>query len=65
LVNQSKIRLLRDGAIAYEGKMSSLKRLKDEVKEVKTGYECGVAIENYTDIKVGDIIEAYEIVEDK
>ena len=51
--------------IVYEGKISSLKRLKDEVKEVKTGFECGVAIENYQDMKVGDIIEAYQMVEDK
>lgn len=65
MVNQSAIRLLRNGAIVYEGKMSSLKRLKDEVKEVKVGFECGVAIENFQDMKVGDIIEAYEMVEDK
>ncbi|MFZ9704518.1 MAG: translation initiation factor IF-2, partial [Bacilli bacterium] len=65
MVNQSQLRLLRNGAIVYEGKISSLKRLKDEVKEVKMGFECGIAIENFQDMKVGDIIEAFEMVEDK
>ena len=65
MVNQAMIRLVRNGAIVHEGKISSLKRLKDEVKEVKTGFECGVAIDNFSDMKVGDIIEAYQMVEDK
>jgi translation initiation factor IF-2 len=65
MTNQAKIRLLRNGAIVHEGKISSLKRMKDEVKEVKTGFECGVAIENYHEMKVGDIIEAFQMVEDK
>jgi translation initiation factor IF-2 len=65
MTNQAKIRLLRNGAIIHEGKISSLKRMKDEVKEVKTGFECGVAIENYHEMKVGDIIEAFQMVEDK
>ena len=56
-------RILRDGAIMYEGKIDSLKRFKDDVKEVATGYECGIKIENYNDIKIGDIIEGYEMVE--
>jgi len=56
----SKIRLLRDNVVVHAGSISSLKRFKDEVKEVKNGYECGVMIENYTDIKVGDIIETFE-----
>jgi translation initiation factor IF-2 len=63
--NQSLIRLLRNSALVHEGKISSLKRLKDEVKEVKTGYECGIAIDNYQDMKVGDVIEAYQMVEEK
>jgi translation initiation factor IF-2 len=58
------IRLLRDGKILHDGKLSTLKRFKDEVKEVANGYECGMALENYNDIKVNDIIEAY-IVENK
>ncbi len=65
MMNQAMIRLLRSGAIVHEGKISSLKRMKDEVKEVKTGFECGIAIENYHEMKVGDIIEAYQMVEEK
>jgi translation initiation factor IF-2 len=53
------IRLVRDGKIVYEGKISSLKRFKDDAKEVATGYECGISIENYNDIKVGDVMEAF------
>ncbi len=58
------IRLLRDGKILYDGKLSTLKRFKDEVKEVKNGYECGMALENYNDIRAEDLIEAY-IMEEK
>ncbi|MCB0378858.1 MAG: translation initiation factor IF-2 [Bdellovibrionales bacterium] len=53
------LRLIRDGKVVYSGKISSLKRFKDDVKEVQTGFECGIGIENYNDIKVGDEIEAY------
>lgn len=53
------IRLIRDGVVIYEGKLASLKRFKDDAKEVATGYECGITIENYNDIKEGDIIEGY------
>ncbi len=60
-----KIRLLRDGVITYEGKLASLKRFKDDAKEVKEGYECGLTIEGYNDLKEGDIIEGYEMVEKK
>ena len=59
----SKIRILRDSVVVHTGSISSLKRFKEEVKEVKTGYECGVMIENYSDIKVNDIIETFEVVE--
>lgn len=52
-------RLLRDGKIIYEGKISSLKRFKDDAREVATGFECGIGIENFNDIKVGDVIEAF------
>lgn len=65
LMNQALIRLLRNGVIVHEGKINSLKRMKDEVKEVKTGFECGVAIENYHEMKVGDIIETFQMVEEK
>ncbi|AJE04858.1 translation initiation factor IF-2 [Geobacter pickeringii] len=57
----AQVRLLRDNVVIYEGKMSSLRRFKDDVKEVATGYECGIGLENYNDIKVGDIIEDFEI----
>ena len=59
----SKIRILRDNVVIFTGSISSLKRFKEEVKEVKNGYECGIMIEDYSDIKVNDIIEAYEVVE--
>lgn len=58
----SMCRILRNGAIIYEGKIDSLKRFKDDAKEVAQGYECGIKIENYNDMKVGDIIEGYEMV---
>ena len=59
----TKVRLIRDGIVVYSGNLGSLKRFKDDVKEVSTGYECGLNIENFNDVKVGDIIEGYEIVE--
>ncbi|MBR3199229.1 MAG: translation initiation factor IF-2 [Bacilli bacterium] len=61
----SKARVIRDGVVIYDGKIGSLQREKDTVKEVKKGYECGITIENFNDIKVGDVIEAYEMVEKK
>jgi translation initiation factor IF-2 len=62
---QASIRLLRSGTIVFEGKISSLKRLKDEVKDVKSGFECGITLENFTDFKVGDMIEAYQMIAEK
>jgi translation initiation factor IF-2 len=59
------VRVIRDGVVVYTGNLSSLKRFKDDVNEVKKGYECGLSIENYNDIKVSDIIEGYEEVEIK
>ncbi|MFH1118476.1 MAG: translation initiation factor IF-2 [Bacteroidota bacterium] len=61
----TKIRIIRDGIVVYTGMLGSLKRFKDDVKEVSTGYECGLNIENFNDIKVKDIIEGYEEVEIK
>ncbi len=61
MVRNMPVRLLRDNVVIYEGKMGSLRRFKDDVKEVASGYECGISLENYNDIKIGDIIEAYEI----
>lgn len=59
----TKIRLVRDGIVTYSGNLSSLKRFKDDVKEVSSGFECGLTIHNYNDIKVGDVVEGYEVVE--
>ncbi len=61
MVRNAKVRLLRDNVVIYEGKMSSLRRFKEDAKEVASGYECGIGLENYNDIKTGDIIEAFEI----
>jgi translation initiation factor IF-2 len=61
MLRNAQIRLLRDNVVVHEGKLSSLRRIKDDVKEVASGYECGIGIENYNDIKIGDIIEAFEI----
>lgn len=59
----SKVRLIRSGVVVYEGTLGSLKRFKDDAKEVKEGYECGLTIAGYNDIKEGDIVEGYELVE--
>ena len=59
------IRILRDSVVLYEGRNSSLRRYKDDVKEVPSGYECGIGIENYNDIKVGDVLESYYLEEIK
>ena len=59
----AKVRLLRDNVVIYDGALSTLKRFKEDVKEVKQNFECGCSLENYDDIKEGDIIECYEIVE--
>ena len=60
-----QVRLLREGKIVFDGKMSSLKRFKDDVKEVKSGYECGVGLEGHNDVKIGDLFEAYLMEEKK
>ncbi|MDD2336820.1 MAG: translation initiation factor IF-2 [Geobacteraceae bacterium] len=61
MLRNSQVRLLRDNIVIYEGKMASLRRFKDDIKEVASGYECGISLENYNDIKPGDIIESFEI----
>ncbi len=63
ITRNSKARIIRDGVVIYDGSIGSLQREKDSVKEVKKGLECGITIENYSDIKPGDIIESYEMVE--
>ena len=58
-IRNSKIRVIRDGIVIYEGEMESLKRFKDDVKEVNTGYECGIVVKKFNDVKVGDNLEAF------
>jgi len=65
ITRNSKIRIVRDGVVVYTGELASLKRYKDDVKEVNAGYECGLNIHNFNNIEVGDIVEAYEQVEVK
>ncbi len=60
----AKIRLIRDNVVIYEGELASLKRFKDDAKEVKSGFECGLSIQGYNDIKVGDVVEPYELKEE-
>ena len=61
----TKVRIIRDGIVVHSGALGSLKRFKDDVKEVATGYECGLNIDKFNDIQVGDIIEGYKMVEIK
>ena len=65
ITRSDKIRLFRDGIVIYEGNLSTLRRFKDDVKEVDAGYECGLNIANFNDVKVNDVIEAYKIVQTK
>jgi len=65
VTRNTRIRVIRDGIVVYTGNLGSLKRFKDDVREVKSGYECGLNIENFNDIKVGDIVEGFEEVEVK
>ena len=55
--------MVRDGVIVYEGRIGSLRRFKDDVREVAEGFECGIGLENYQDVKEGDVIETYEVRE--
>ena len=63
--NGASVRVIRDGIIIHDGKIASIQREKDTVKEVKKGFECGITLESYSDIKEGDILENYEMVEVK
>ncbi len=63
ITRDSGVRLIRDGVVIYEGEIDTLKRFKDDVKEVAQNYECGITIKNYNDIKEGDVIEAYVMEE--
>ena len=63
MVRNARARVVRDGVVAYDGRIGSLRRFKDDVREVAEGFECGIGIENFNDVKEGDIIEAYEVRE--
>lgn len=65
VTRNSKVRLVRDGLVVFEGGLASLKRFKDDVREVEQGFECGIGLEGYNDVKVGDTIEAFRMVETK
>lgn len=65
MTRQTKLNLIRDGIVVYTGELGSLKRFKDDVKEVNAGYECGLSVKNYNDVRVGDIIEGFDEVEVK
>ena len=62
IFRNSGIRIIRDSVVVYTGELATLKRFKDDVKEVAKGYDCGMQIKNYNDIKIGDVIEAYQEV---
>jgi translation initiation factor IF-2 len=59
------VRLIRDGVVIYDGKIASLRRFKEDAKEVLAGYECGIGLESYNDIKIGDVLECYYLEEIK
>jgi translation initiation factor IF-2 len=63
ILRSGGVRLMRDGALLWSGKLSSLKRFKDDVREVKEGFDCGIALDGFQEVKEGDIIEAYETEE--
>ncbi len=63
IVRAAKVRVLRDNVVVHTGNIASLKRFKDDASEVKDGIECGIGLENFNDIKLGDVIEAYRTVE--
>jgi translation initiation factor IF-2 len=59
----ASVRLVRDGVVVHTGELDSLKRFKEDVREVKTGFECGLSLKNFSDVKVGDQLEVFEVVE--
>jgi translation initiation factor IF-2 len=65
MTRQTKLNIVREGIVIYTGELSSLKRFKDDVKEVNQGYECGLMVKNYNDLRIGDIIEGFEEIEVK
>jgi translation initiation factor IF-2 len=63
IVRNSRARLIRDGTVVHEGRIGTLRRFKEDVREVQQGYECGITLEGFSDVKVGDVIEAFEVRE--
>jgi translation initiation factor IF-2 len=61
IVRGARARLLRDNVVAHDGRLATLRRFKEDVREVASGYECGLTLENYQDVKVGDVVEAYDV----
>ncbi|WNM58423.1 EF-Tu/IF-2/RF-3 family GTPase [Candidatus Nitrospira allomarina] len=62
--SNTKVRVVRDQVMVYEGKIGSLRRFKDDAREVQQGYECGIGVENFNDLKIGDVLEAYVLEEE-
>jgi translation initiation factor IF-2 len=65
VVRGGQVRLVRDGVVVYQGRVASLRRFKEDVREVAAGFECGVLLENFNDVKEGDILEAFEVREER
>ena len=63
IIRSCEVRVVRDGIVVHEGRLASLRRFKDDVREVAAGYECGIGLERFNDIKEGDVIEAFEMQE--
>ncbi len=63
IARNNRVRVVRDGTVVYEGNIASLRRFKDDVRSVREGFECGVGIENFNDVKEGDVLEFFEVVE--
>jgi translation initiation factor IF-2 len=59
----NRVRVVRGGTVVYEGSIASLKRFRDDVRSVREGFECGIGIENFNDVKEGDVLESFEVVE--
>jgi translation initiation factor IF-2 len=63
IFRNNRVRVVRDGVVIYEGNIASLRRFKDDIRSVRQGFECGIGIENFNDVKEGDILEFFEVVE--
>jgi translation initiation factor IF-2 len=63
IFRNNRVRVVRDGVVIYEGNIASLRRFKDDVRSVRQGFECGIGVENFNDVKEGDVLEFFEVVE--